>query len=171
MPSRWQLRQLSLVVASLWASSLTGCFSMMMDAQVGYTGSMNNSERRGVAAQAGRGLSIGDKTAENLGLGMSVRSKIAKDLLQLDLSPHMYVLAGSGTTPYGRAGVNMLQLEKVEGDLAFGMGSPYGELGMFFTPFVVSAFAEYDLRFFHQPNEGFFGVMVGLGGALSSSAF
>jgi len=123
-----------------------------------------------LAAQLSGGLSLGDETAERFGPGMAFRTKFTDEVKQFAFAPHVYYLHGSGTTPYARAGANLLQLERIEGESAFGMFSPYGEAGVFVSPFVFSAFAEYDWRFTHQPHEGFFGVMIGWGAAASTSA-
>lgn len=162
--------QLAVTLASLALAS-QGCFSFLGDLQGGYTSSTRFEDgRRGLALQAAMGGNLSDKSdlAESVGPGLAVRSKFTSDVKQVSLSPHVYYLAGSGFTPYARLGTNLLQFEHVDGRFAYGMFSPYAELGLYFTPFVLSAFAEYDLRFTSQPNEGFVGVMAGIGYGVSS---
>jgi hypothetical protein len=149
-----------------------GCFSVLGDAQVGGVTSTRFEEGRyGVAAQVGAGLSIDeDRSAEHAGGGMSVRTKFTPDVTQVAVSPHVYYLHSSWVTPYARAGVNLLQFEEVDNEAVFGMFSPYAEAGMVFTPLVVSAFAEYDVRFSGVPNEPFVGLMLGVGAGFSSQS-
>lgn len=156
---------------TLLGLSSQGCFSFLGDIQGGYASSTRfESGRRGVAVNAALGGNISDEsdTAERLGPGLAVRTKFTSDVKQVSLSPHVYFLPGSGVTPYARLGTNLLQFEHVDGSFAYGMFSPYAELGLYVTPFVISAFAEYDLRFTSQPNEGFVGLMAGIGYGVSS---
>jgi len=165
------IRPLHAVTLALIALGSQGCFSLLGDVQGGYTSSTRfESGRRGVAVNASLGGNISDDsdTAESVGPGLAVRTKFTSEVKQVSLSPHVYFLPGSGVTPYARLGTNLLQFEHVDGRFAYGMFSPYAELGLYLAPFVVSAFAEYDLRFTSQPNEGFVGLMAGLGYGVSS---
>lgn len=164
-------RRLALLLLASSSVAPTGCASVLVDGQAGYVSSTRlDDTHRGLAAQLSSGLALGDETAEHFGPGMALRTKFTGEVRQFALAPHVYYVSDAGTTPYARAGANLLQFERIEGESAFGMFSPYGEAGVFVTPFVFSAFAEYDLRFTHQPNEGFFGIMVGWGLAASTSA-
>lgn len=149
-----------------------GCFSLLADAQGGFTSSTTfDSNRRGVAVNASAGGNLGeDETAEHVGPGIALRTKFSQDVTQFAFSPHAYVLAGSVVSPYARAGVNLAQVESVDGAFAYGMGSPYGELGIYVWPVVISGFAEYDVRFTSQRNEGFVGIQAGIGTGVSSES-
>lgn len=151
---------------------LPGCFSLMVDAQAGYTTNTSFDEgRRGLAAQLSGGFAMSeDEVTESFGPGVGLRTKFTDEVKQFAFTPHLYYLGGSGTAPYARLGANLLQLEKIEGDSSFGMFGPYLEGGVFLTPLVLSTFVEYDVRFSDHPNEPFVGVMMGFGAAASSSA-
>lgn len=159
-----------LLVALLgWLTS--GCFSVLVDAQAGGVSSTRFEEGRyGVAGQIGGGFSASnDTSAERAGAGVSFRGKVTRDVKQFAFSPHAYFLLDSWVTPYGRLGVNLLQAERVDGESVFGMFSPYSEIGFVATPFIVSGFAEYDLRF-GADDEPFVGIMVGLGEGFSTKS-
>lgn len=150
-----------------------GCFSLLADVQGGYTSSTTfDNGRGGFALNASAGGNVSDRSsaAESAGPGLALRTKFSNEVKQVSLSPHAYYLGGSVVAPYGRLGTNLLQFEQVDGRFAYGMFSPYAELGVFLTPFVLSAFAEYDLRFTSQRNEGFVGLMAGIGYGVSSKS-
>ena len=153
----------------VWLSS--GCMSMMGDLQAGPVASTRFEEGRyGVAAQAALGAALGEtRTSEHLGPGGDMRVKVTRDVKQVAIGPHVYLLASSLTTPYARFGSTLLEVGSVDDDLTVGALGPRAEVGAFFTPFVISAFAEYDLRWTHQPHEGFVGVSVGIGEAMSTA--
>ena len=158
------------VVVTAWLT--TGCFSVLGDAQAGGVTSTRFEEGRyGVAAQVGGGMSIDEEqSAEHVGGGMSIRGKVTSNVQQLAFSPHIYYLHSSVVTPYARAGVNLLQFESVDDEAVFGMFSPYGEAGVVVTPFIVSGFVEYDVRFSGVANEPFIGLMLGVGAGFSSES-
>ncbi|HQP35244.1 MAG TPA: hypothetical protein PLI95_08700 [Polyangiaceae bacterium] len=164
------VRRVASLVTLALALGAQGCFSMLMDLQGGYTSSTRfESGRQGFALNASAGGNLGDtRGAEVAGPGLAIRSKLTSEVKQISLSPHAYLLGGSGIAPYARGGVNLLQFEQVDGSFAYGMFSPYGEVGIYLSPLVLSAFAEYDLRFTSQRNEGFVGIMAGIGTGVSS---
>ncbi len=145
--------------------------SLMADAQAGAVSSTRFEEGRyGVAAQAAVGAALGEtRTSEHLGPGGDVRVKVTRDIQQVGIGPHVYLLASSLTTPYARFGSSLIELGSVDDDLSVGALGPRAEVGAFFELFVISAFAEYDLRWTHQPHEGFVGVSVGIGEAMSTA--
>ncbi|GMV14262.1 MAG: hypothetical protein HS104_31370 [Polyangiaceae bacterium] len=152
------------------ALSCSGCFSLMADAQAGAVSSARfEAGRYGAAVQAAGGLNIGADGAEHLGPGGDVRVKWTGDMQQLGLGPHLYWLHSAWTTPYARVGATAIELGVVDGDTSIGALGPRAELGMFFGLFVISAFAEYDLRWTHQPHEGFVGLMLGYGTAVTTA--
>ncbi len=125
----------------------------------------------GVNVSAGGNVSETDESAEHFGPGIALRTKFSSSLQQFALSPHAYYLHSSAVSPYLRAGASLLQFEHIDGGFGYGMFSPCAELGMYIYPVVVSTFVEYDIRFTNQPNEGYFGAMLGLGYGLSSDVF
>jgi hypothetical protein len=145
--------------------------SLMADAQAGAVSSTRFDEGRyGVAAQAALGAALGEtRTSEHLGPGGDLRVKVTRDIQQVGIGPHVYLLASSWTTPYARFGSTLLEVGSVDDDLCVGALGPRAEVGAFFTPFVISAFAEYDLRWTQQPHEGFVGLSVGIGDAMSTA--
>lgn len=82
---------------------------------------------------------------------------------------------------FGRVGLNLVQVEAWSGELAFGMGSPWAQGGVYFLPeaigggvpldlhraggFIItlSASTGYDLRFGEVPNAGWWSVTAGVG--------
>ncbi len=151
----------------------SGCFSMVYDAQAGAVSSTRFTQGRyGGAVQlaAGGNLSDRDRSAESVGPGLDVRGKFTEDIQQVSFGPHLYLISSSWVTPYARAGATLLEVGSVDGAGTFGSLGPRGEVGMFFGPFVISTFAEYDLRWTSQDHEGFVGVMAGIGTAVSSKS-
>ncbi|MCC6899374.1 MAG: hypothetical protein IT377_10395 [Polyangiaceae bacterium] len=160
-------RALSLTLAGL----SSGCMSLMADAQAGAVASTRLEEGRyGVAAQVAGGAALSESRAtEHLGPGADLRVKVTRDIQQVGIGPHAYLLATSWTTPYARIGSTLIEVGSVDGDLSVGALGPRAEIGAFFDWFVLSAFAEYDLRWTRQPHEGFFGLTVGVGEAMSTA--
>ncbi len=151
----------------------SGCFSVVADAQAGAVSSTRFTEGRyGGAVQLAGGMNFDNysRSAESVGPGLDLRGKFTEDIQQVSFGPHVYVLGDSWVTPYGRAGATLLELGSVDGAGTFGALGPRAELGMFFGTFVISSFAEYDLRWTSQDNEGFVGVMAGIGNAVSSKS-
>jgi hypothetical protein len=151
----------------------SGCFSMVYDAQAGAVSSTRFTEGRyGGAVQlaAGGNLSDRSKSVEHFGPGLDLRGKFTGDIKQVSFGPHVYLISSSWITPYARTGATLVELGSVDGSGTFGALGPHGEVGMFFGPFVISTFAEYDLRWTSQDNEGFVGVMAGIGNAVSSQS-
>lgn len=163
------MSRLVLLLGASWLTS--GCFSAMGDVQAGGVSSTRFEEGRvGGAAQVAGGVSFGtDTDVEHVGPGADLRAKVTRDVTQVGIGPHVYWLHSSWVTPYARAGATLLEFGSVDGDASFGALGPRAELGMFITPVVVSAFAEYDLRWTDQANEGFVGLMVGVGSAISTA--
>jgi hypothetical protein len=163
--------RLTVVLAVVLCAPSQGCFSLLGDIQAGYVSSTTLDTERmggGLNLSGGGNINETDQSAEHFGPGLALRTKFASSLQQFALSPHVYYLHGSWVSPYLRAGANLLQLEHVDDGFGYGMFSPYGELGMYITPFVMSGFVEYDVRFTEQPNEGYFGFMIGIGTGLST---
>jgi len=161
------------VVALAISLSCSGCFSLMGDAQAGAVSSTRFVDGRyGVAGQVAGGFNFGSDTdAEHAGLGADARLKVTGDVQQVGVGPHVYLLFGSFATPYARVGATLLEAGSVDGAASFGALGPRGELGVFLGPLVLSTFAEWDLRWTRQRNEGFVGAMIGVGTAVSTAPF
>jgi hypothetical protein len=163
------------VAGAALALCQVGCFSFVADEQAGLVASTAAQPGRvgaAFASSVGANASLDDDSrdfVEHVGPGAALRVKVTRDVQQFALGPHAYWLQHGVVSPYARAGVNLLQFEHVDGGFGFGMFSPYAEAGVRIFPVVVSGFVEYDLRFTHQANEGFFGVMLGWGIDLSSA--
>lgn len=149
-----------------------GCFSAMGDIQAGALSSTRfESGRYGGVAQVAGGSRFGNDTdAEHIGPGADARLELTSNVKQFSLGPHLYLLPSSWNTPYARFGATLIELGSVDDDFSFGALGPRAELGMFMGPVVISTFARYDLRWTHQSNEGFVGVMVGVGMAVSTAS-
>jgi hypothetical protein len=162
-----------LCALGLWTACFSGgCFSVVADAQAGPTSSTRFTDGRyGAALQVAGGMNISDegRDAESVGPGLDLRSKITGDVKQGGFGAHVYWLSSSFTTPYARAGATLLELGSVDGETSFGAFGPRAEAGVFFGTVVVSSFAEWDVRMTSQKNEGFVGLMAGIGTAVSTA--
>jgi len=154
------------------ALPIGGCMSVVADVQAGATSSTRFTEGRyGGALQVASGLNMSDdsRDVEHFGPGADLRAKITRDAKQVGFGPHLYLLDSSYVTPYARTGVTLVEVGSVDGETSFGAFGPRAELGMFFGTFVLSSFAEWDVRMTSQKNEGFVGVMAGIGTAVSTA--
>lgn len=167
---RWRGTTLCFCIA--WAALSAGCMSAVADAQVGGVSSTRLAKGRyGGAGQLAGGFSLGNtRDAEHFGPGADLRLKATEDITQVGIGPHAYWLHSSWTTPYARVGATLLELGRVDGATSIGSLGPRAEFGVFLSTFVISAFAEYDLRWSDQDNEGFFGLMLGKGFGISTEA-
>lgn len=114
-----------------------------------------------------------------VGVEAALRTKHGADQQQWGLA-----LAGFAFTPpapvgvFGRAGLNLVQLEDWSGELAFGAGSPFVQAGFYLLPaalgddpiarfagvvFLVSGLTGYDVRFGDAPGTGWWAVTAGIG--------
>lgn len=134
---------------------------------------------RGATINAHYGLGPADAP---VGAEASIRTKFGSHQGQGALG-----FGGFAFTPpesvgaFGRLGVNLVQLETWSGELAFGMGSPWAQGGIYILPelfggrgpfdvhshggfiITVSASTGYDLRFGDVPNSGWWSVTAGVG--------
>lgn len=152
------------------ALSQPACVVGGVHADGGYlTSSSGRSGRQGANLRARAAL---------LPFGLSVRGKITKNVKQVALEPELVVPAPFAVPVYGALGTHLVQVDSVDGALAYGMFSPVAELGAWFPlsmhaattgigvagPFVlVNGTAEYDIRFGDAPNEVFFSANAGFG--------
>lgn len=163
----------SLLRAALLALLLTqtGCFGWArLDA--GFTTSTTlRASRQGAAL--GADFALGE--SKSLALDVGVRGKASKSTGDGSITVGaLYFGEPDPVTFYGMGGVNLFQVGSTDGDLAFGMGSPFAEAGIAISPskrldatlLTIGTRIEYDLRFTRQPHEGFWTANVGfaLGG-------
>lgn len=150
----------------------------LLHGQAGYvrsTGDAGSGEAAAVELRAGSWN--GKRFEVGYGGGFALRSKFGDDIQQLATAQEVVVVPFPRMrlfSPYVRGGLHALQIERLAGDFAFGMFSPYGELGLSFalhragsdsTFLSLAVTAEYDLRFTGQAAEPFLGLAIGLGAA------
>lgn len=159
------------ILPALALPCLSGCISVVADAQAGFVSSTRFEKQRiGGAAQVAGGFNIGSDTdAEHFGPGLDARAKVTRDIQQVGVGPHLYWLSSSWVSPYARLGTTLVELGRVDDAFSVGALGPRAELGFFHSGFVVSTYAEWDLRWTEQRNEGFVGLNIGVGHALSSA--
>lgn len=160
------------------AALCAGC-NPLLHGQAGYVRSLDDTgSGEGAAVELRAGSWHGERSEVGYGGGAALRTKFGDDIQQLATAQEVVVVPFPNLrlfSPYVRGGVHALQLERVRGDFAFGMFSPYVELGLTFAVRSTSAditflslavTAEYDLRFTGpNPSEPFLGLVIGLGGA------
>jgi hypothetical protein len=166
------------VIRFLACAALCAACNPLLHGQAGYVRSMEvDGSGEGAAVELRAGSWNGERSEVGYGGGFALRTKFGDDIQQLATAQEVVVVPFPTLrlfSPYVRGGVHALQLERLGGDLAFGMFSPYGELGLIFalrstssdTTFLsVAVSAEYDVRFTGQSPEPFLGLSIGLGGA------
>lgn len=146
-----------------------GCFVAAAHVDAGYVSSTEGKAGRSGAHLRGR--------AALFPVAASVRGKITEDVQQIALAPEL-------TTPlgilpvYAAAGVHLLQLEHVDGQVDYGMFSPVLEVGALYsfgerrkgfsrhlgTMVLLNATWERDFRFGDTPAESFYTINLGIGG-------
>ena len=132
----------------------------------------------GAVVEAHVGTGDGNDSG-GLGAGVSARLRVAPRLQQFATGAHAYLF---GKVPFGgvfvRAGVHLLQVERLDGGFAFGSASPFAAIGLVFPerwrgagPYCVSLATGADVRHTGEPSfEGFWGIQFGLGVAASSDS-
>ncbi|MGE0325131.1 MAG: hypothetical protein AB7K71_34680 [Polyangiaceae bacterium] len=149
---------------------LSGCGSVLMDAEAGPTIAPTHPEgRTGAAFTIGSGANLSDydTSAETGGFGMDLRGRFTRDVQEVAFGPHLYVLADSLVTPFARVGASLVELGSVDDQFSFGMFGPHAQLGMMWAPFALSAVGSYSIRF--GPNDdAFVGLLLGWGFAATT---
>ncbi len=164
-------------LAVVVACAPLGC-AAMADIQAGYVTAPSGREgRSGVALHA---RAVGGEAS--LVQGFALRAKVSGRLVQVAPAYEALVLAAerdSAFVPYAGVGVHVLQFESVDRRFAFGMFSPYAQIGAAIPlPFNVDALgrtvrgplalliagtAEYAVRFSSAPNEIYVTATIGVG--------
>lgn len=178
--TRWAL---ALAVLPLALFGGTGCRGHQYVAAGAMTSTSSNPGRTGGALEAAAAYSLpnSDGTSSPLTFGFGARLKVAENVQQLaplvgvDLQPD---IGSVPLVPIVGAGIQPLHLGAADRSFDFGMGSPYGHLGVFVIVHRVApaesvrfdalgvlllATAEYDVRFTSPPSEPFFTLSLGLG--------
>ncbi len=155
----------------LFCGLTVGC-SSLSTFEMGYADGYSN--RRGRSGGIFEGHVGAGESA--FGIGGSARIRIAGEVQQLALGAHGYALAPA---PIGhlffRGGLQMLQFEHLDGDFAFGTGSPFASIGLIFPsrysrtagPIVLSFSTGLDVRVTGQESEGFWIIALGAGASLT----
>lgn len=164
---------------------LSGC-SSLLSMNSGFQSPYSSKEapgHRGMTLDAHAGLGFDEEIPA--GVNASVRTRFAADQQQVALG-----LGFFGMTPpekfgaFGRTGVSMLQFEGYDSRFAFGMGSPWVELGGYALPnafirkyasggvaIMVSAQTGYDVRFNADAhNTAWWAATLGVGILATASA-
>jgi hypothetical protein len=128
---------------------------------------------RGCAGSTANMHVAGGEDNNRIGMDLAIRTKFTPDTQQLAFG---LGLAATGkadpVAPYFVGGIHTLQFEDAFGDFAFGMGSPYAEIGVRAAvvregssgiDVLLGTAIEYDVRFTHQPSQGFWSFKVGMG--------
>ncbi len=163
-----------LLVAALFGPCV-GCGSML-ELAGGYTNALSsNPGRAGPAFNASLGGG-----AENAGLGLSSRYKQGENARQWALGAHAYGFElNRSVAPFGRLGVDLLEIERVDGEKFVSAFSPYLDLGLILngsdprsaTGLSLSTSIEYDLRFHDLDNELYYFFLVGIASASKGSGW
>ncbi|MCA9641670.1 MAG: hypothetical protein KC492_13280 [Myxococcales bacterium] len=147
-----------------WLLGVSGCGSVLVDAEAGPTFAPAHVEgRTGAAITLGSGMNLSnDQSAESGGVGMDLRGRVTRDVQEVAFGPHLYVLADSLVTPFARVGASLVELGSVDDDFSFGMFGPHAQLGMVWAPFALSAVGSYSIRF-GPDDDAFVGLLFGWG--------
>jgi hypothetical protein len=148
--------------------------------ELGYTeGTSNRRGRTGANIEAHFGGGGGE--AVIFGGGASARIRLANSTQQFGIGGHAYMLAPTEVAHiFLRGGLHLLQFEHLDGDFAFGSGSPFASIGVIFPGFFSDDFAgpltfsvsfNYDVRVTEQPSEGFWGISLGIGASIVEPSF
>jgi hypothetical protein len=163
-------RALALALA---APLLTGCwaFTRLDGGPVVPISSCTGCSGSALDAHAALGEDFG------AGADVAIRTKFTPDVQQLAVA---FGLTAVGEPepiyPYFTTGIHVLQFESAYDRFAFGMFSPYAELGAQigvidnrvleagdeWLSVLVGTAIEYDLRFTPQPNEGYWSLKLGV---------
>lgn len=107
------------------------------------------------------------------GFDTAIRMKFTPDVAQFAYGVgYVGTFQPEPVSPYFLGGAHLLQLESAFDEFAIGAFSPYAELGARIAlsdrrgglvELSLGTSIEYDLRFTDQPNQGFWGFMIGVG--------
>lgn len=139
--------------------ALVGCTSFA-ELSSGYVHSVTGHPgRQGVGLQASGGYADGD-----VGIGVSSRVRITEEVQQLGVGNHLFVLTGEGPIGYGRLGLDVLQLGRVDRRFNVNVASPYLDVGLFTGNWLsVNLTTQYDWRLSDAGNDLWLGLFFGLG--------
>lgn len=155
-------------------AATSGC-SGLVTLEGGYARSVVGSERGAVRVEAHAGMgSEAVVGGGGSGVGYQVRTKFGRDLVQVGVGPHAYLLGGGRflglehgwqSAVFLRGGVDLLQFGALDGHGNVGIFSPYVDLGwLIVNPGVsLSVGAHYDVRLSSARNDLWLGAALGFG--------
>ncbi len=172
---RTSTRPLHALALALAAPALTGCWGMArLDGGV-VVPTAPCTQCSGSTLNAH--LAVGEDSA---GMDLAIRTKYTPDITQVAFAAGIAAAPEPNPiAPYFAAGIHTLQFESAHGAFAFGMFSPYAELGLHlgvsridydglsfnkrdWISVLAGASIEYDIRFTDQPSQAYWSFKLGM---------